>query len=80
MGEYANKAMGKTKKTVGKYTGNRSLQAKGAVQEFAGKAQGAAKEVGRSVRRATSNVRSKAARPATKRGKVRRASITYSRT
>lgn len=57
MAEFKNKALGKTKRVIGKYTGNRSLQAKGAVQEFAGRAEGAARNIGRDVKRGVSKVR-----------------------
>ena len=59
MAEFKNKALGKPKRVIGKYTGNRSLQAKGAVQEFAGRAEGAARNIGRDVRRGAERTRRK---------------------
>ena len=83
MGEFTDKAIGKTKKTYGNYTGNRSLQAKGTVQELRGRAKGGLKEVGKSVRKATSTVRRKAAsqrpKPATRAGTQSRGKTARSR-
>lgn len=67
MGEYANKAIGKTKKAIGKVTGNRRFQTEGTIQEYTGKAQGGAKKVGRAVQRASANLRRKTDRPGTGR-------------
>jgi uncharacterized protein YjbJ (UPF0337 family) len=69
MGEFANKAIGRTKRVVGKVTRNRSLQAKGAVQETAGRVQGAGRRVRKAVRRTGRNVRGAASQA---RSRVRR--------
>ncbi|MCA1819347.1 MAG: CsbD family protein [Halobacteriales archaeon] len=63
MGATANKAFGKTKRTVGRVTGNRSMQARGTVQEYVGKAQSGAKKAGRRVRNAAANARRSSKRP-----------------
>ena len=59
MGEYVNKAIGKTKKAVGRATGDRDLEAKGRMQEGAGKVQGGVKTAGRKVNRAIDKVGAK---------------------
>lgn len=56
MGEYTNKAMGKTKKAVGEATGNQSFETEGRIQEGTGKAQGGVKKAGRSVEDALDKV------------------------
>ena len=84
MGEFMNRAMGKTKKSIGRATGNRRLQARGALQEGKGRLQtGArrtknrvergARKVGRKVRSAT---RPKPIRRAGSRGSVSRRRAT----
>ena len=70
MGEYANKAIGRTKKVFGRITRNRTLQAKGALQETGGKAQGVGRRAGRNVRKTARRV-SRGARSATSRVKSR---------
>lgn len=58
MGEFIDKTLGKTKKTVGRITRNRSLQAKGALQEGKGKLEGAGRKVGRTLRGGAARTRS----------------------
>jgi len=67
MGEFTNKTLGKAKKTFGKATGNRSLQAKGVVQETAGKVQGGARKVGRAVNRGINRTASRRPAPRTRK-------------
>lgn len=87
MGEFANKAVGKTKKAVGRVTGDRDLEAEGRIQEGAGKVQGGVKGAGRTVNRAIDKVgakvsqarrkqRSRAERPAARRPAVKRTTRT----
>lgn len=76
MGEYTNKAVGKTKKAVGRMANDRDLEAEGRVQEGAGKVQGGVKsgkvnraidKVGAKVSEARRKSRSAAERPPAKR-------------
>ena len=46
MSSTSDKISGKSKQVVGKVTDNKELQAKGKVQEAAGKAEGAVKKAG----------------------------------
>ncbi|HUR24891.1 MAG TPA: CsbD family protein [Candidatus Thermoplasmatota archaeon] len=59
MGEYANKTVGKTKKAIGRATGDRDLEGRGRMQEGAGKVQGGVKTAGRKVNRALDKVGAK---------------------
>jgi uncharacterized protein YjbJ (UPF0337 family) len=49
MGELGNKAMGKTKKAVGRATGDRDLEGEGRIQETTGKVQGGVRKGARKV-------------------------------
>ncbi|MEA3190462.1 MAG: CsbD-like [Thermoplasmata archaeon] len=40
MGEYLNKAVGKAKRSIGRATGDRSLERKGTIQQGKGRLQG----------------------------------------
>ena len=51
MGTYTNIAAGRVKRTVGKATRNRSLQARGAAQETVGRVQRGARRAGRALQR-----------------------------
>jgi len=67
-----NKTMGKTKKTIGRITGDRKLEAKGALQSGKGKVQSAGRKVKRTLRNAKVNVRAKVSkRPMRKTTSVR---------
>jgi uncharacterized protein YjbJ (UPF0337 family) len=85
MGEFTNKVMGSVKKTTGRATGNRKLEAKGMAQKGKGKVQGAGRKVKRTLRNAKNTVRAKAskrpARKTTARANVggRKATASYSR-
>ena len=59
MGEYTNKAVGKTKKAVGRMANDRDLENEGRVQEGAGKVQGGVKTVTRKANRAIDKVGAK---------------------
>jgi uncharacterized protein YjbJ (UPF0337 family) len=71
MGEFINKTMGKAKKTVGRVTGNRRLQAKGALQSGKGKVQGVGRKVKRTLRKTNTSVRAKASKRPTRRTTVK---------
>lgn len=59
MGETTSKVAGRMKKITGKATGNRSLEAKGRIQETLGKAQGAAKRAAHAIERTARRVETK---------------------
>ena len=56
MGELGNKAMGKTKKAVGRATGDQDLEAEGRVQETTGKVQGGIRKGARKIEDAIDSV------------------------
>lgn len=68
MGETSNKVMGKTKKAVGRATGDRDLEGRGKLQETAGKAQGGLRKAGRAVSRGIDKVADKAGEAKARRG------------
>lgn len=85
MGEYTNKAMGKTKKAVGRATGDRDLERRGRTQEGAGKVQGGVRKAGRKVNATIDKVGDKMAskrraRPATGRPATRTRTTTKTET
>lgn len=67
MGEATNKLMGKTKRTVGRASGDRDLEGEGRMQETTGKVQGGVRKAGRKVNRGIDKVARKAGETRRKR-------------
>ncbi|MHB1262528.1 MAG: CsbD family protein [Thermoplasmatota archaeon] len=61
MGETTNKVVGKTKKAVGRATGDRDLETEGRMQEGAGKVQGGMRKAGNKGNRAIDRIGAKVA-------------------